>query len=262
MQTEANHPANAHCSSTQAAITVSIVSHGHDAWLPALLQGLAATSDGRITHVVLTHNLAPEAEITAQAWPFVLTQVRNPSPLGFGTNHNHAFGRADTPLFCVLNPDISLTDPAIWARLTEAAADPSVGCAFPVLLNPDGSVQDNVRTAPTPLALFRRRVLRQRDETPDWVSAAFWLLPHTVFGQLGGFDERYFLYCEDTDFCLRLQLKGFRLNQAPTRALHDAQRHSHRSLRHLALHLRSLLRLWTSPVLRHYLASRRKTYRA
>ena len=71
--------------------------------------------------------------------------------------------------------------------------------------------------------------------------------------ELGGFDTRYFMYGEDVDFCLRLQLAGWRLARAGgASVIHAAQRVSHRSGRHLAWHLRSLLRLWTSPVYASY----------
>jgi N-acetylglucosaminyl-diphospho-decaprenol L-rhamnosyltransferase len=61
-----------------------------------------------------------------------------------------------------------------------------------------------------------------------------------------GFDEGYFMYCEDVDLCLRLRLQGLTLSKAPARVIHAGQRNSHRRLRHLMWHLRSLLRLWTS----------------
>lgn len=241
-----------------AVLTVSIVSHGHDRWLPSLLQDLADTSHGRIARVVLTHNLPPmPATALGRSWPFQLTQITNPSPRGFGANHNTAFQQArSAPYFCVLNPDIRLTDSTVWNGLIDAAGMPGTGLAFPALVNDDGSRQDNLRATPTPWALFRRRVLRQPERSADWASAAFWLMASGVFERLHGFDERYFLYCEDTDFCLRLQLQGYRLQAAPVQAVHSAQRQSHTRPDHLALHLRSLLRLWSRPVMWRFLLRR------
>lgn len=234
-------------------LTVSVVSHGHGVWLPGLLNQLAQTGRGVVAHVVLTHNLPglllPEP---AEGWPFRVTQVTNTIPAGFGTNHNRAFVLADTPLFCVLNPDMSLPDPRIWTCLVAAATEPGAGCVFPALANTDGSPQDNKRALLTPWALFRRRVLRLPESRMDWVSAAFWVVPSAVFSRLSGFDERYFMYCEDADFCLRLQLAGWRLVGVPVQAMHHAQRDSHRSLRHLVWHLRSLWRIWRSPITREY----------
>jgi len=238
-------------------LAVSVVSHGHDAWLPGLMQQLALTGAGRIVQVILTHNLPPSGTaLPDSGWPFRLTQIVNAAPAGFGANHNRAFDRAEAPLFCVLNPDMRLPDPSLWASLCRAASRPEVGCAYPRLLDTDGAVQDSERSAVTPWALFRRRVLRRADTRVDWASAAMWVLPAQVYRQLGGFDERYFMYCEDVDFCLRLQLGGWRLLRVPADAVHEAQRASHRQWRHLAWHLRSLWRLWTGAVLWRYLWAR------
>jgi N-acetylglucosaminyl-diphospho-decaprenol L-rhamnosyltransferase len=234
-------------------ITISLVSHDHDAWLPRLLRQLADSGEGLIAHVILTHNLPAIGVARAHDWPFRLTEIHNASPVGFGANHNRAFARVDTTLFCVLNPDLSFPDRAIWQELAQQASAPGVGCAFPVLQNADGTLQDSVRAVVTPWALLRRRILRLPDQRKDWASAAFWMLPSAVFRRLGGFDERYHMYCEDVDFCLRLQIAGLTLKQVPAHAVHAAQRDSHRRWQHLAWHVQSLFRLWTGSVLRTYL---------
>ena len=234
------------------------MSHGHDRWLAALVPALAATSGGDIAHVVVTHNVAPDPRhpLPQGDWPFRLTQIENVTPAGFGSNHNHAFLHCNTDLFCVLNPDMSLTDAALWRSLMALASKAGVGLAYPSLLNPDGTGQDNARAVPTPSALLRRRLLGRDDLRVDWASASFWMVPTSIFRALKGFDERYFMYCEDTDFCLRLQLAGWQLARSPATAVHHAHRSSLRPGRHLAWHLRSLWRLWTSDSTRAYLRGR------
>ena len=235
-------------------MTVSIVSHGHEEHVAALLAQLAAAGGDTVAHVVLTHNLAAQAVALPPAgWPFRFTEVFNERPAGFATNHNRAFAHCATPFFCVLNPDVELTEPATLQRLLAAVQEPGVGCAYPVLLNPDGSTQ-NEREVMTPASLFRRHVLRRPPRRVDWVNGAFMLVPQEVWRQVGGFDERYFMYCEDTDFCLRLQLAGYRLARADARALHDAAWGSRRDSRLFGWHVRSMLRLWATPAYRQYLA--------
>jgi len=235
---------------------VSVVSHGQGALAAPLLAQIAAQRDPRVVRVVLTHNL-PDAALAAPAggWPFELIELFNRRPAGFAANHNRAFRHCASAWFCVLNPDVMLPDARIWQRLLEAAAAPLVGCAYPVLLNPDGTPQDQEREAVTPLALWRRHVRRLPQRRADWVSAAFWLVPSAVWSELGGLDEGFYLYCEDTDFCLRLQSAGWRLARADAHALHMAQRASRRPGRRMAMHLRSLLRLWLRPPLWRFLAS-------
>jgi GT2 family glycosyltransferase len=71
----------------------------------------------------------------------------------------------------------------------------------------------------------------------------------TSYRAIGGFDERYFLYCEDYDLCARLYLAGYSLTRNQLVAVeHMAQRDSHRRLRWLVMHLKSLVRVWITPV--------------
>jgi GT2 family glycosyltransferase len=222
-----------------------VVSHGHDAWLPPLLDDLAKAPAGLLHRVVVTHNL-PAAPLHTEGLPFALQQIHNPRPQGFGANHNQAFAHADTPFFAVLNPDMRLRDPALWPQMLATAQLPGVGAVTATLLNPDGSAQDNQRALVTPWSLWRRRVLRQPEQRVDWFSASFLLMPAVAYRAVAGFDERYHMYCEDVDLCLRLQLAGLRLARSAATAEHHAQRDSLRRWRPLLWHVHSLLRLWFS----------------
>ena len=86
---------------------------------------------------------------------------------------------------------------------------------------------------------------------PDWVAGMFMLFPHEVFQNIGGFDERYFLYYEDVDLCARLTLANYRILLCSTvSVVHDARRSSHKNLRYMRLHLTSMLRFFFSSVYR------------
>jgi GT2 family glycosyltransferase len=88
------------------------------------------------------------------------------------------------------------------------------------------------------------------------------LLRSDAYRMVGGFDERYHLYCEDVDLCLRLRVAGWSLRQVESATvIHAAQRASHRSLPYLGWHVSSLLKLWTSRVYWSYMAQR-KTLRS
>jgi len=226
---------------------VSVVSHGHGAAVRALLADLARGSAGVVTRVVLTLNAPGEPDpVDADApWPFALRVRRNAWAQGFGANHNRALQGADEAFVCVLNPDVRLpAEP--FVGLTRLAGAPGVGAAYPLQLDDDGRGQDSERALPTPLALWRRRMLGRGGACVDWVNAACLVLPLPVWRRMGGFDERYFMYCEDVDLCLRLRLAGLRLVRAPVSVVHAGRRASRRSAVHLAWHVRSLLRLWCS----------------
>ncbi|WP_265707287.1 glycosyltransferase [Verminephrobacter aporrectodeae] len=230
-------------------LAVSVVSHGHGALVQRLLDDLAQLSSATVRRVVLTLN-RPEAPPLPPAggWPFALQLRCNTRPLGFGTNHNRALAGAAEPFVCVLNPDIALTAGDPFAALVQAAGAPGIGCAYPVQVDARGRAQDSERALPTPRALCRRHMGGRKETTVDWVNAACLVLPQPVWQSLGGFDEAFFMYCEDVDLCLRLRLAGFRLARAPAQLMHAGQRASARRLNHLRWHLQSLWRLWQSPV--------------
>lgn len=231
-------------SSRASVITVSVVSHGHDAWLRPLISDLAQGAGGLVRRVVVTHNLPAAVPLGLDDLPFELLEIHNPQPLGFGANHNQAFAHADTPYFCVLNPDMRLRDPGLWAQMLAAVQQPGVGAVTATLLNPDGSVQDNQRALVTPWSLVRRRLLRRPERRVDWLSASFLLLPAPAYRAVKGFDPRFHMYCEDVDLSLRLQLAGWRLARSTATAEHHAQRESLRRWQPLVWHVHSLLRLW------------------
>ena len=232
-------------------LVVSIVSHGHGALVQRLLEQLAARCAGSVGRVVLTHNLPEAAPAPPRGgWPFALEVRCNSQPLGFGANHNRALAEATESFVCVLNPDVSLLDDGLdpFAALLATASVAGVGCAYPNQLDEHGRLQDSEREVPSPLRLLQRRLLGRKETKAEWVNAACMVLPGAVWHALGGFDERYFMYCEDVDICLRLRLGRLSLVRAEAQVVHAGQRASGRSARHLIWHVRSLFRLWRSPV--------------
>ncbi len=244
------------------SLAISIVSHGHAVQVRSLLTRLALPGAMPLRRVWLTLNL-PEPELASlaeQIWPFDLEMTANVAPLGFGANHNQAFAcemsKANpASRFCVLNPDLSWQADPLPALLSALDA-PLAGCAFPLQFDTLGQVQDHRRMLPSPVALLQRYMWRKAHSPParlDWVNAACLVFPSSVYEALGGFDARYFMYCEDVDLSLRLQLAGYALVEAPTaHVVHDASRASRTDMRHLAWHVRSLFRLWSSPVYRRF----------
>jgi N-acetylglucosaminyl-diphospho-decaprenol L-rhamnosyltransferase len=238
-----------HSSTHGPCLVVSIVSHGHGPLVQDLLLQLAQWSASSIAKVVLVQNIPePVPSAPSDGWPFDLKVTANETPHGFGANHNRALSDVIEEFVCVLNPDVALLGRDPFPELLAACGMRGVGCSYPVQVNEHGLVQDSEREIPSPLSLVRRRLLRHRERRVDWVNAACLVVPAAVWRDLGGFDERYFMYCEDVDFCLRLRLRGLHLAKVPAQVIHAGQRASGRSLRHLVWHVQSLGRLWLSPV--------------
>ena len=251
-------------------VTASVVSHGHGDQVLQLLCKIHMLCVVHVRHVVLTLNV-PEpallARLHARQWAFKLTVLQNLQPKGFGANHNTAFAQHTAGHFCVINPDIDFdADPFgdLIHQLTDPLTFPPAGCSFPVQVDEAGRLQDHARSVPSPAALLERysplgtQRQAQPPLKPDWVNGAFMLFRTDVFRQLDGFDERYFMYCEDVDICLRLQLAGYRLSCSEARITHAAHRNSRVNPRHLMWHVASLLRLWRSTSYRQFLCLTRR----
>jgi GT2 family glycosyltransferase len=240
-------------------VTVSVVSHGHGRHVAALLQDLAVRCAREVSRVVLTLNTAESGLnrlVAETAWPFEITVLENLAPQSFGANHNRAFASTDTPLFCVMNPDLRLPSNPFPILLAALCGD-RVAFAYPVQRDETGRRQDFERSVPTPLSLFRRVFLsHRRSDGVDWVNGAFMLFKTEVYRSLGGFDARYRLYCEDVDICIRLQLDGYRMQSAPVDVVHLAQRATGRRFIHFVWHLQSMFRLWCSAPYWRFLVQR------
>jgi N-acetylglucosaminyl-diphospho-decaprenol L-rhamnosyltransferase len=240
-------------SSFPPTFSLSVVSHGQ---LPLIVPLLADLSRLRFRNfeVLITLNIPEDAAAIGHR-DFPLTVISNAEPKGFGANHNAAFARSRGSLFVVVNPDIRT--PALDMQILASAFDnPRIGACAPKVLSTEGRVEDSARRFPTIASLFRRVLLDKKepdyafDNSPmlvDWVAGMFVVFRREAFSQARGFDAgRYFMYFEDVDICARLRRLGWEVRLQPaTSVVHDAQRASHRDLRHLRWHVTSALRYLT-----------------
>lgn len=226
------------------ALSISIVSHHHGPFVERLLADLAALP-GEPHELLLTLN-HPDEPTPRLPDGVPVTIIRPDRPRGFGANHNEAFRHSSGAYFCVLNPDTRLLDDPFPTLIASLERDPNLGVVAPLVVDSQGKVQDSVRRFPTPIALLRRHLLHPgRCDGSDWVAGICMLFRREVYHRIGGFDERYFLYLEDADLCLRLRRAGYGVRCEPQSVIrHDAQRSSHGQPRYLAWHLHSLLRFW------------------
>ncbi|MBY4949084.1 glycosyltransferase [Cupriavidus respiraculi] len=235
------------------ALAISVVSHGHGAMLGPLLNQLEGVSRTIPLEVVVVRNL-PEPRPEAIPGTLPITWIDNAEPMGFAENHNAAFRRTTAPYFCVLNPDVVVTADSFAPLLDALKATP--GVVGPRVESPAGGIEDSARRVPGVLRLAVRWLARrfEADYDPsipmqqvDWLAGMCLVFDRASFEQVGGFDPRYRLYCEDVDVCLRLHLQrrfvGWIQN---ARVVHDAQRDSRRNPRYMLWHIKSLLMLLTS----------------
>jgi len=228
-------------------ISVSIVSHGHGTMVENLLRAILACPE--VTQVIITRNIAEPLEIPLDER---IDMIENKVPKGFGANHNEAFALCRQPYFCPLNPDIVLlANP--FPELLKGLARTGAALIAPLVVSPFGGVEDSMRHFPTLRSLATKALGRgdgrymvqagEPDFHPEWVAGMFMLFHSEDFARLKGFDERFFLYYEDVDICVRAWRDGLKVAACPrVSVVHDARRDSRRSLPHLRWHLASMAR--------------------
>lgn len=150
---------------------------------------------------------------------------------GFARAVNRACDTARGDWVLLLNPDVTVgegfLDEAFAAAERIAAAQPKAGVIGFSLRNPDGSPQASAGSFPTLWGtlgrLFHRRSRRKYDPLPQgepcrvaWATGGCLLVKRECFEQIGGLDERFFLYYEDVDFCLRAAAKGWSVWYEPS----------------------------------------------
>ena len=182
--------------------------------------------------------------------------------LGYARAANLGIAATDAPVVAVLNPDTVL-GPGVARALTARFADAKLGAAGPRLHNPDGTVYPSARQIPSLVDAVGHGLLffvwpdnpftgryRETGADParprevDWVSGAAIWLRRAALDDIGGWDERYFMYVEDVDLCWRLCRAGWGVAYEPAGTVEHLLGVSTagRPYRMIAEHHRSLLR--------------------
>lgn len=172
--------------------------------------------------------------------------VENHENHGFGKANNQAFVLTNAPLLFLLNPDTEVTEGSIDRLIATVQSDPLIGAAGPRLLNADGSVQISVwRNPPSAWEIllsnlklylllprrFRGELLlgghwdHSHERRVPMLSGAAMLVRRKVIQSVGGFDERFHMYGEDNEWCLRIVRGGWQLVFQPSAVVihHGAQ---------------------------------------
>jgi N-acetylglucosaminyl-diphospho-decaprenol L-rhamnosyltransferase len=229
--------------------------------LDRFLASLAHATD-RPVRVIMADNGSVDGapEEAVQRYPNA-TLMPTGGNLGYGTAVNRAADRYVTEgeWFIVANPDVQWGPHSIDALLEAAQRWPTAGALGPLIRDPDGTVYPSARHQPSLIrggmhavvgpvwksnpwtAAYRQERLAPSERPGGWLSGACLLLRRSAFEDIGGFDERYFMYMEDVDLGDRLARHGWQNIYVPTAEVLHAKGHStgRDPARNLAAHHRS-----------------------
>ena len=240
-----------------------VVSHGHDQYIYNLIGGLR-NFEGEDFRFYVKDNLGSQSleEFCAEK---NIEYFYAGVPKGFSANNNEMIGllmnncvNCESDYFIFLNPDIILTDESI-AKLV-AVHQKNIYDLFCVDLYKDFDYcfrDPSVRYFPKFWDFFtsfffnvNKSIIDRTNITVptrvDWFAGSFIAIKANVFKAIKGFDEAYFMYCEDLDLCLRARKHGFNAYYLPDiKAIHFTQ-HQNRNIfnRHIFWHLKSIFVLY------------------
>lgn len=153
--------------------------------------------------------------------------IENQRNLGFARAANQGLKQAKGKYLLLLNSDIFVKKNALDKLIAFAKNQPQAGVVGGQLLNPDGSPQGSCFYLPTLPRIIKEfwfngfSVLSKyvpvgnKPIEVEVVSGAVFLIPKKVCQKVGFFDERYFMYFEDLDYCRRVRQAGFKIYYLP-----------------------------------------------
>lgn len=221
----------------QNAIAVVVVSYNTREHLRACLASAMAESPAQL---VVVDNASDDGsvEMVQSDFPGVLLWA-NVQNQGYGAAANQGIHCVQTDYVVVLNADTLLRSGALAALAGYLDQHPDVAVVGPRLTGPDGVPYPSCYPFPTPLGVLfeytalgrlarlvgyipwlRRHSLRHwPHDCPrqvPWVQGAVLAMRREMFQAVGGFDESFFMYLEETDLCYRLQARGWKTHFVPS----------------------------------------------
>lgn len=241
----------------------------HASFLGPCLESLPAACESVAYRILVVDNDGEGATSrVAQAYAgrLPIQVIHQSRPRGFAANVNTALQFVGEPFVLLLNVDTELPPGSVAQALKRLQSFPDAGALSVRLIGPGGQPESSARAYPTPLQLFweqsglarlfpRSRVFgrsrlyyveQKHVLEVDWSSGAFLLLRTEAVQQIGGLDESFFLYSEDTDLCFRLRQAGWKIVFDPSVTVFhwkDPLRVANRRFTFVQTH-RSLIRFW------------------
>ena len=179
---------------------------------------------------------------------------------GFGAGHNKVMSFIDSDYHVVINPDILLKDDVITELALYAQEHEDVGLLSPQIRFEDGRLQMLGKRNPSvrflgshwlhksekpSKTMIKYCMLDMPEDKPFEISNAtgcFMFFRTKVFVELGGFDERFFMYLEDCDIARRVSRKCKALYYPMATVYHLWERESKKSKKLLLIHIQSILK--------------------
>lgn len=253
-------------------VSIIIVNHHADRILGGCI-GATVSGSSTLSREFIVVDNPSTGDMSSRYGDINVQRIPISERLGFAAACNLGVNSASGTHLLFLNPDVVVEPGAVDHLHSACKRLPDAGAVVGRLTLPDGTFHPSCRKFPTMknLLFSHGSVLNRllggktgaymlpdyEDTTEvDWGAAALMMMRREAFEEVSGFDERYFMYLEDTDLCYRLRERGRRTYYVPAaRGVHywgySTQRYPyarivwhHRSIwRYFSMHRGSLLAL-------------------
>jgi hypothetical protein len=225
-------------SSVERAPSVDVVVVAYNS-RAALRESVAPLVDKPDINVIVVDNASPDdsAAVVADLALTLITLERNG---GFAHGCNVGWRAGSAPYVLFLNPDARISHESVRALADVLRLDPGIGISAPRIAQPDGALEFSQRRFPRLRSTYARALFLHRlfprtswaDElvrdprayaaasAAEWVSGACLLVGRRLLETLDGWDEGFFMYCEDIDLCARVRDLGYTVRFEPGAVAH------------------------------------------
>lgn len=177
---------------------------------------------------------------------------------GFGKANNSVLKIIKSEYHAIVNPDIIFCEDSFSKIVKWMDQNPDIGMVIPQLLSEDGKLQNVYRRELTAFDMFNRMILKElfikrgRKHTMNdmdyskpfqvpFGQGSFLVIRSQLFKDLKGFDDRYFMYCEDADLCKRVNEVSKLMYYPGTKVIHKWEKGSHKNKKLLIYHIKSMI---------------------
>ena len=152
-----------------------------------------------------------------------VTIIRNDNN-GFGAGNNVGAKRAEAPILLFLNPDTIICEPVFQYAIDKFNSDSRLGM-FGVQLLDENHKKNSSFMMMVPYGIWNKSIYKlcnrvgRFDSKRMYIQGADMFIRHDIFERIGGFDEELFMYCEETDLCMRINQIGYRIEYDPSKRI-------------------------------------------
>jgi len=225
-----------HCNSGGAAdLAIVVVSTNEANWLERCLSTVFDHAGGARLQVIVVDNSSTDGTRDFVESSFPKVRVVTSPNRGFAYGNNRGLEQADARYLLLLNPDTEVIDGTFGELVQLLDARPQVGLVGVRQVTAGGTLWPTIRRFPSVTralgeALFSERwpvhpawagerVLDweayERERECDWTSGSFMLARREALLSAGLLDERFFIYSEEPDLCLRIKRAGWQIRHLP-----------------------------------------------